>query len=189
MATASRRSPDESGFSLIEICVALILLALLLNGVAHLFIVSIRAADAARVQSATAMLADQKIEQLRGLQWAVDVNGQPLGDVTSDLSVEPATSTGGGLRPSPASALDLNTPGYVDYLDARGTWVGTGATPPGGARYIRRWRIQPLPEDPQGTVIVQVLVTTVTRDRQARTPRARLADDALVTTIWSRRAH
>ncbi len=189
MTAARHRSRREAGFSLIEICVALILLALLLNGVANLFIVSIKAAVAARVESSTTMLADQKVEQLRALLWAVDVNGQPLSDVTSDLSVEPATSSGGGLRPSPASTLDVNTNGYVDYLDARGAWVGTGASPPRSAKYIRRWNIQPLPEDPQGTVVVQVLVTTVMREMQARGPRVRLAEDALVTAMWSRRAH
>jgi prepilin-type N-terminal cleavage/methylation domain-containing protein len=189
MTATHLRSRRDAGFSLVEICVALILLALLLNGAANLFIVSIKTAAAARVESSTTMLADQKVEQLRALLWAVDVNGQPLSDVTTDLSVEPATSTGGGLGPSPISTLDANTSGYVDYLDARGAWVGTGASPPPAAKYIRRWRVQPLPEDPQGTVIVQVLVTTVTRDLHARTPRIRLPEDALVTTVWSRRAH
>jgi prepilin-type N-terminal cleavage/methylation domain-containing protein len=189
MFTPPRRSRDESGFSLIEICVALLLLAILLNGVANLFIVSIRTTDAARVQGVATMLADQKVEELRGLAWAVDVNGQLVSDVTTDLSVEPATNAGGGLRSSPASALDTNTTGYVDYLDTAGTWVGTGSSPPAAARYIRRWSIQALPEDPQGSVIVQVLVTTVVGDLHARAPRLRLAEDALVTTVWSRRAH
>ena len=31
--------------------------------------------------------------------------------------------------PSPPAAIEAGLPGYVDYLDASGTWIGTGAEP------------------------------------------------------------
>ncbi len=184
----ARARSHDAGFTLIEICVAMALLALAATGVAQMFGVAIAATEGARVQSSTTMLASQKLEQLRALTWAVDAGGLPLGDGTTNLAVEPHTTGGPGLSISPSNVLDVSTAGYVDYLSFRGEWVGTGATPPATARYIRRWSVRPLPEDPGNTLILQVLVTTVGRDRQAHGPRRRLAGDALVTTIVSRKA-
>jgi hypothetical protein len=59
--------------------------------------------------------------------------------------------------------------------------------PSATARVIRRWSIRALPEDPANSLVLQVLVTTVERERQARAPRVRLAGDALVTTVVTRR--
>jgi prepilin-type N-terminal cleavage/methylation domain-containing protein len=183
-----RRPSSDSGFTLVEVCVAIGLLALAASGVAQMFGVAMRATEGARVQTSTSVLASQKIEQLRALVWTVGADGSGLSDRTTDLAVEPMTSGGRGLSASPANALDTNSAGCVDYLTARGDWAGTGAAPPATARYIRRWSIRPLPEDPNDTLIVQVLVTTVERDRHAATPRQRLAGEALVTSVLTRRA-
>jgi len=189
MSSHARADRPDQGFTLIEVCVALIFLAITLSVVAQLFVVSLAAQDGARVQSMTTVLASHKIEALRALVWTVDENGQPRSDRTTDLSFEPATAGGSGLGASPVDALDVNTPGYVDFLDARGAWVGTGSSPPPRARYIRRWCIRPLPEDPFDAVVLQVLVTTVITDRHAPTPRRRLSNDALVVTVRTRKAH
>jgi prepilin-type N-terminal cleavage/methylation domain-containing protein len=177
------------GFSLIEVCIAMLVLAIALSVVAQLFVVSLSAQDSARVQSMTTVLARQKVEQLRGLIWTLDESGLPVSDRSTDLSFDPPTAGGSGLGASPLNTLDVNTPKYVDYLDAHGVWVGTGSSPPRAARYIRRWCVQPLPADPQDAVILQVLVTTVTSDRRAKTPRTRLPTDALVVSIRTRKAH
>jgi len=179
----------DRGFSLIEVCVAMILMAVALAVVAQLFVVSLSAQDSARVRSMTTTLANQKMEQLRGLVWTADENGQPLSDRSTDLSREPSAAGGSGLGASPLNTLDVNTPGYVDYLDAYGSWVGTGPSPPRSAQYIRRWCVQPLPADPQDAVILQVLVTTVMTERVARIPRRRLLNDALVVSLRTRKAH
>ena len=86
-----------------------------------------------------------------------------VSDVTTDLSSEPPTGAGRGLLPSPAGTLDSNAALYADYLDAAGTWVGRGATPPGTAVYIRRWAVQPLESDPDDVLVLQVIVTTTAR--------------------------
>ena len=103
----------------------------------------------------------------------------------------PATNTGQGLNPSPLGSLDVNTAGYVDFLSAHGQWVGTGTTPPATATYIRRWSIQPLPTNPNNTLILQVLVTPVAREAQvqgAGGPRRRYPNDALVASVKTRKA-
>ena len=64
-----------------------------------------------------------------------------------------------GLPPSPGGTLATNTDGYVDYLDINGCVLGGGATPPAGTVFIRRWSVEPLPTNPNNTLILQVLVT------------------------------
>src|SRR5687768_10598960 len=122
-------STDNAGFSFIEVMIAMMLIMIVALGVGGLFGISIRATHAARNQTSTSTPAEQKMEQLRALTWGFDTAGQnlPVSDNTTDLSVTPPTGTGGGLNPSPAGTLDANTPGFVDYLDFRGNWLGIGA--------------------------------------------------------------
>ncbi|HET9371636.1 MAG TPA: prepilin-type N-terminal cleavage/methylation domain-containing protein [Vicinamibacterales bacterium] len=191
MRWARSNSTSDGGFTLVEVLVAMLIMAIASLGVAALFAVSIRANQAARFQTSTTTLATQKMEQLRGLTWGFDADGLglPVSDTTTNLSVYPPDASGGGLNPSPNDALNVNSAGFVDYLDARGTWVGNGATPPASAVYIRRWSIQPLPTNPNNTLILQVLVTTVRREAQVtgETPRKRHADDALIATVKTRK--
>ncbi len=61
-------------------------------------------------------------------------------------------------------------------------------TPP-RAVFVRRWSVRPLPDDPADTLVLQVLVTNVTRDASVQRgpgPRARLTGEALVTTMRTR---
>lgn len=125
--------PDQRGGTLLEVITALAVFSTALLVLAQLFAVATRSNRMAREMTYAAVLATQKMEQLR----------------------EPAFS---GLVPSPSSALTENTSGFVDYLDETGRWAGTGTTPPPRAVYVRRWSIEPLPADPAGTMVLQVLV-------------------------------
>jgi prepilin-type N-terminal cleavage/methylation domain-containing protein len=185
----------ERGFTLIEVLAALVVLSIMALGVAALFGVAIRAVHAARSQTSTAALATEKMEQIRSLTWGFDLveTSLPVSDTTTNLSQTPATNTGTGLNPSPAGTLNANTPGFVDYLDGRGQWVGTGAAPPPTAIYIRRWSIEPLPTNPNNTLVLQVLVTTVVRENAVNAAgaggqqRRRYPDDALIATVKTRK--
>src|SRR5437867_3058008 len=130
----------ERGFSLIEVLIATTIMTVALVGLAQLFAVSTRSNQSAKKTTFAAVLAQQKMEQLRGLTWGFDPIGLPLSDLATDVTVVPETAAGGkGLTPSPNGALGANTPGYVDYLDKFGNSLGGGATPPAGTMYIRRW--------------------------------------------------
>ena len=133
---------SDDGFSLVETIVATGILAVVLVGLAHLMAVSVENNLAARRRTASVLLAEQKLEQLRGLTWAFDRAGSPVTDI--------------GLASSPAQSLEQNTAGFVDFLDANGRQLSTGTTVPADAAYVRRWAI-----DPAGaqTLILQVLVT------------------------------
>jgi type II secretory pathway pseudopilin PulG len=154
----SKRS-NEAGFSLIETMVAALLLATGLVATAQMFGLATRGNIAAQRSTYTSTLAQEKMEQLRGLAWGFDAIGLPMHDFTSDISVEPAATNGGpGLQPSPANALSANTPGYVDYVDRAGNTLGGGAIPPVNTVYVRRWSVEPLPTNPNNTLIFQVMV-------------------------------
>jgi type II secretory pathway pseudopilin PulG len=187
-------STDERGLGLIEVMIALVLIMIAATGVGGLFAATINSTHAARNQTSTTTLAGQKMEQLRSLTWGFDSSGRslPVSDTTTDLTVTPPTNAGTGLNPSPANSLDVNTPGFVDYLDVRGEWLGTGPTPTAGAKFIRRWSVQPLPTNPNNTLVLQVLVTTVQREAaldHRPSPRPRYGDDALIATVRTRKAN
>jgi prepilin-type N-terminal cleavage/methylation domain-containing protein len=191
---AAFESTKDAGFSLVEVLIALLLLTIVSLGVIGAFGTAVTATSSARSQTSTSTLAEQKLEQLRSLTWGFDNSGQnlPVSDTTTDLSQSPPTNTGQGLNPSPLGTLEANTGGYVDFLDARGTWVGTGTTPPGNAVYIRRWSVQPLPTNPNNTLILQVLVTPVAREAKIQGvggPRRRYPNDALIASVKTRKAN
>ena len=187
------RFSSSKGFSLAEVLISMGLLTMVSVGVAQLFAMGARANYVARGQTTTTALAEQKLEQLRSLTWGFDTYGQglPVSDTTTNLTADPPSATGGsGLNPSPVDSLADNTPGYVDYLDQHGAYVGTGTTPPAGAVYIRRWAIQPLPTNPNNTLVLQVLVTPIANEvlQNATGPRKRLGGDALLVSVKTRKA-
>ena len=157
----------------------------------QLFLASTVSNVVSRNDTFATVLAEQKVEQLRSLTWGFDRAGLPVSDFTSDTSVEPLTAGGGtGLQPSPATVLQQNTGGYVDHVGANGQIVGNGAQAPGTAVYTRRWSIEPLPTNPNNTLIIQVLVTLAQRDRgQAdQGSVARLPNEARIITVKTRKA-
>jgi prepilin-type N-terminal cleavage/methylation domain-containing protein len=174
----------DAGFSLVEVMIAAGLLASLAAGIAQVFGLAVRASHAARVRTVSTILAAQKMEQLRSLEWTCGPGGEALSDTSTDLSSDPSSDAGPGLAPSPSGTLEANVPFYVDYLDAAGRWVGGGPSPPAAAVYVRRWAVQPLPGDPENMLALHVLVI-------ARAPVAgaggATADAARLVSIRARR--
>ena len=187
----SSSSRSQSGFTLVEVIVAIGLLTTAIVTLAQLFAVSTRSNVSSRNTTYAAVLAEQKMEELRALTWGFDSAGLPVTDITTNTAVNPETPTGGtGLAPSPTASLQANTPGYVDYVDGVGNKVGTGdATPPDGAIWTRRWTVTPLPTNPNNTIVLQVLVTRV-RDRGTADQGAvgRLPEEARLVTVKTRKA-
>src|SRR5262245_63191796 len=123
-----------------------------LASLAQLFLISTKSNQSARLTTTASVLAQQKMEQLRGLTWGFDMIGLPLSDTTSDLTVVPEQPQGGpGLTPSPDGALRNNFDGYCDFLDGSGQSLGGGTAVPPNTVYVRRWSIEPLPTNPNNT--------------------------------------
>jgi len=178
---------EAGGVGLIEVLISIGILTAVMLGVAPLFATAIRMNLDAHVQTAAVILATQKMEQLRALSWSLDDAGAtepPLViDTSTDLSVDPPAAGGAGLVPSPPDTLEHNVPGYVDFLGADGSWVGTGTVPPPVATFVRRWSIAWLPADPEGTLMFQVLVTTAVAEA-ARAPGVRATWPQLASDVW-----
>ena len=183
------RSDSEAGFSLIETMVATVLLAGALVGTAQLMVISVRANQNAQKSTYAATLAQQKMEQLRGLLWGFDDIGLPVQDYTTNLAVAPAANNGVGLQASPDNALASNVAGYVDYVDRFGNTLGGGPYPLAGTVYVRRWSVEPLPTNPNNTLILQVLVFSL-RDRENTGEGAvlnQVRDEARLVSVKTRK--
>jgi hypothetical protein len=179
---------------LTEVLCAAAILVTAVTGLAPLFLAAVRATIDARSQTTATVLALQRLEQLRGLTWGFDQHapGLRLSDTTADLSWDVPTGRGRGLSQSPGEALRMNTPGYVDYLDQFGRWVGSGVSPPPEARWVRRWSIEPLAPNPEDLLVLQVLVIPVGSIGSAQALSERnspwLRDGARLVTIRTRMA-
>ena len=179
----------ETGSTLIEVLVAILILMTGMLSMAQLMTVATATNVGARKETLSSVLAEQKLEQLRALAYGFDMAGLPVTDVDTDTSVSPEAPGGTGLQPSPGSALQENTPGFVDHVDANGHIVGNGAQPPGSAAYTRRWSIEPLPTNPNNTIIIQVLVTPNRERGNAEQGNVgRLPGEARVMTVKTRKA-
>jgi len=181
----------EQGFSLVEVLLATTLLTVAIVSLAQLFAVSTRANTNAKLTTFTTVLAQQKMEQLRSLTWGFDSQGLPLTDTSTNITAAVEAPTGGrGLTPSPVGALGENTDGYCDFLDRNGQSLGGGTTPPVNAIYVRRWSVEPLPTNPNNTLVLQVLVAR-NRSRNAADQAVgvdRLPDEARIISVKTRKA-
>jgi hypothetical protein len=172
------------------VIVATALLATALVSLAALFGIATKSNLGSKQTTYAGVLGEQKMEELRSLAYGFDAQGLPVTDGTTDTAVSPETQIGGtGMTPSPPTALQENTPGYVDYVDQYGNKLGGGATPPTDAVYTRRWSIEPLPTNPNNTVIIQVLVTPNRHRGSADNGNVgRLPDEARFVTVKTRKA-
>jgi hypothetical protein len=150
----SRR--HEHGMSLVEVIFATGLLAGTLVTLAQMLALSVSNNRAANTLTYTSILAEEKMEQLRGLTWGYDSVGQPVSDA--------------GLLQSPPETMTSNASGWVDYVDQFGDVLGGGATPLPKTVYIRRWAVEPLQGVGENTIVLHVLVTTRTNRGSADRP-------------------
>jgi len=184
-------SNSQAGFSLVEAIIATGLMAGALASLGQMFAISIANNVAARAGTYATVLAEQKMEQLRGLTWGFDILGLPISDSSTNTALPVEAATGGtGLAPSPSNTLTTNVDGYVDYIDQFGNIIGGGATVPPKTMFIRRWSVEPLPVNPNNTLILQVLVTKRVDRGVADTVGSvqRLRDEARLMTVKTRKA-
>ena len=192
MSTWARCSPGrhgtDRGFALIETLVATLLLACGVMAAAYLAIASARVQAASRRNGLVTQLARDKMEQLRALAWTSDAAVVPVTDWSSDVAAaEPTPSGGTGLGLSPPDSLSTNVPGFCDFLDAQGRWMGRGSTAPSGAAWVRRWSVTPV-AGLSDTLAVAVVVTPAMPSDADGVRGARTMAGARLLSIRARRA-
>ena len=147
-----------AGYALVETLVAAGILVGLAAGVAHVAVLTGAAVQASGAQGRALFLAVQKMEQLQSLAWTFDAGLQPVSDEATSLAVDPPAPGGRGLQPSGPLTGPAGGAGYVDYLDRDGRWIGTGAQPPAGTAFVRRWSVSPAGAPGGDALLLQVLV-------------------------------
>jgi type II secretory pathway pseudopilin PulG len=184
-----RARRGEGGFSLLEMMVATGLMAGAVATLGQLFAIALANNVSSRSGSYAAVLAAQKMEQLRGLAWGFDTMGLPLADFTSDTAAAIETPTGGtGLSISPPGTLTSNTAGYVDYIDQFGRILGGGEMVRPSTVYTRRWSVQPLPSSPDGLVLQVLVMKKSSRAAADAGSMLRRRDEARLVGVRTRKA-
>jgi len=125
------RADDDSGSSLIEVLIAILVLTTGVLSMVRVCSLSIASNIEARRRTVATILAEQKLEQLRTLDSLA------------------ATATGGSLA--------RDEPGFVDHIDADGAMVTNHSAP---FVYARRWSIEALRSGPPDAFVLQVRVLT-----------------------------
>ena len=186
---------SQRGFSLIETLVATGVMVVGVVGLAGLFVTGTTADQNSHQNTYATLLATQKMEQLRGLVFAFDQFGLPITDGTTNLALDPPVPGGScppacGLTAGGSLGDDgtgINSDGYVDYVDGNGNSLGGGPTAPVNTVYIRRWMIQPHPNNPANTVVLQVLVSTIKNRGAATLDQRRLPNEARFVSVKTRK--
>jgi type II secretory pathway pseudopilin PulG len=181
---------NRSGFSLVETLVATSLMATAIVTLAQLFALSTRTNVSSHNTTFAAVLAEQKMEELRSLVWGFDTQGLPLSDTSSNTAKSPVETTGGtGLKPSPSTTLKEDTTGWVDHVDGYGNKVSDTNNTEATIIYTRRWSVTPLPTNPNNTLVIQVLVTRLKDRGQANQGSVgRLPEEARMIAVRTRKA-
>ena len=131
------------GFTLLEVMAALGLLAGGFLALAQLLVIAAGVSHLSRANTMATSLAARQMEHLQSLAWGCAADGTAVGDFAL----------------SPPGALDVDTAGFVDYLDDGGVAVGSGLSPPTGAMFTRRWSVEPDDgREPPRTIVLRVVV-------------------------------
>ena len=142
---SSRRALDiftrHNGFSLLEAVVSSGVLVAIAISLVQLVAMSVASVRASSDETSALLLAVQKMEQLRGVAWTYDRSGRRLSDLSTDMAAASPRFGGFGLAASPPDSLIRSVPGYADFLDRHGRWIGSGSSPPSGTVFVRRWAI------------------------------------------------
>ena len=134
------------GFSLLEVAVALGVLAVVMAGLAPFFVHVSRSTSLAASDAAAHVLAVSKVHELRAA-----------------FAAAPDTPPA-----SPAGTLEADVPGWVEWLDAEGRVAGAAALP---GDFVRRWAATPIGGSPDAHVIVVLVFPASAIGRSASRPR------------------
>ena len=155
-----RRSKNDSGSTLVEVIVAVLIMGTLASGLLAMAAIALtQSENQGHLAARTAEYAQDKMEQLLVLSF---------GDSTTDTRVFPATPAGGtGIVPGGSANPAAPVVGYADYLDANGNLlVSASAAPPANWFYQRVWQVTSL-----SATLKEIRVTATVARSVGRTQR------------------
>jgi prepilin-type N-terminal cleavage/methylation domain-containing protein len=159
-AMSPSRASGTRGFTLIEVLVAMALLVAVAVGLLDLLLRASLLSRSDRQQTIALALALERLDQLRSLSWGLGASEAPapVADLVTDLSGPSFSGAGPGLSEAPGDTLTSIVPGWVDYADEGGGWVGQGGRPPVGTTFVRRWNVSRVP-GLSGALLLRVRVS------------------------------
>jgi hypothetical protein len=165
MAFRLRSVREPGGTTLVEAVITLGIVAVLVVTMATLIALGREMTMTTRRDTMALALARDRLEQLGGLAfstYALASGGRvEVTDLVTDLSTELPGVGGPGLSTGPTDALIEPRPGYVDYLDSEGQWVGNDALASFRSSFTRRWTVRRIGVGPTEIVAFEVMVAPV----------------------------
>ena len=128
------------GFALLEALIACMLMATAVAALVHLVMLATTQSLAMRRSATAVVLAQAKLEELRGLLWGYDEAGVPIGSPQLDTS--------------PPSTLTNSIDGWMEVFDRFGDPVDEEEA----AGFERRWSIGRFNAADPDTLVLQVCV-------------------------------
>ena len=123
MSTSNRQTCDDRGFTLVEVLVAMGLLAVVMTASLPAFLGMLRSAVASKMQTQGKNLAQERLEQMKDLRFHVDRQNGPFLDLL-DIYYTNATAA------SPTTTVPVaNTNLTGNYISAAGAAGGEPAGP------------------------------------------------------------
>lgn len=167
---------SRRGFTLLEVMVALGVLACGFLVVSQLLLAAARTARLSQATTVATALAARRAESFRLAAWGLTVEGTTVGEIEA----------------SPPDALLADTTGFVQYFDESGVAVGSGLSPPSPERaaFTARWSVGledggPLPAR---TLVVRVVVLRREAARGGRSGiRSSWVEAVRMTAVRTRR--
>lgn len=130
-------SADERGFSIIEVCIALLILLIASLGVATAFAFSIHNNSSAGDRAVAAALAQQRMEQLRNLPFndaALNATANPVVQVVNSTGAAYVNGVGRPYRVTTTiTDIDTDTNPAADGQPATGKTIRIDVTPVGNS--------------------------------------------------------
>ncbi len=159
MVVEQRYRPGLTGASLIEVVVAIGLVALLLAAVAPVTARAVAIVELSRLATVADAAASSQADRLRALPWYdLPGGGGTVYDTWSLLHDDGFMSGGPGLTESAADALETDTTSHSDVVPPAGGL-------PAGAVLTRRWRVTLVPALPScRLLIVEVALSRALAD-------------------------
>ncbi len=147
MRTLNRRVERDKGFSLVEVMVAMVILAVGLLSLAQMMVVATNANALSGRMTACAALAKEQLELLRAVPFYIDVQNKVRDDRLAD---------GGDVNADATNGAGVNT---FQYYDQEGQPTG------GNGQYVVRWMVENVspPAMPMEMLRVTVRCAPVTR--------------------------